>query len=443
MLNSLKTFILGMFFFGTMSYAAVRSTQEQIKFYPNNDNLQKMELNGTGLGIGISPSANLHVSGNAIISDKLTIGSSSGSANLNIQGTLGFNHQTISSNTTLAEYSIVFVDSSNANITLTLPYAGNVLGRQYLIKKISTLNDVSVRGQFNDMSVRGQFIDNSFGLMLLSGSMQYAKLISTGNQTWSLLETSGNGASWSPSQVTTSAWYDASDASSLTLNVNGNVMQWNDKSGNGNHLEQSTGSLQPILNGQRIDFANGKKLVKSAGNNLLSASGNHALFFVHDVVLPSDTSNLFPNIFQNYSTAAGVNNRRPVVFYNLNNADKAMAHSYNNAGGALAWSIATRVGTRVISGTQDNGSVRIYFDGAQLNTFNASVTPNDTTHSSLNIGNNSTTTDTFSFYEIILIARDDINTATNQKIEGYLAWKWGLQNQLDASHPYKYRPPLN
>ena len=28
-----------------------------------------------------------------------------------------------------------------------------------------------------------------------------------------------------------------------------------------------------------------------------------------------------------------------------------------------------------------------------------------------------------------------------QPLEGYLAWKWGLQSFLDTNHPYKYRPP--
>jgi hypothetical protein len=28
-----------------------------------------------------------------------------------------------------------------------------------------------------------------------------------------------------------------------------------------------------------------------------------------------------------------------------------------------------------------------------------------------------------------------------QPLEGYLAWKWGLQSFLSNGHPYKYRPP--
>jgi hypothetical protein len=34
-------------------------------------------------------------------------------------------------------------------------------------------------------------------------------------------------------------------------------------------------------------------------------------------------------------------------------------------------------------------------------------------------------------------------TADRQKNEGYLAWKWGLQGNLDPSHPYKSAAPLN
>lgn len=429
LLNILRPLTLTFFFFVAIASADVLSTQGQIKFDINTDNQQEMTLNGTGLGIGISPSVNLHIAGNAIISDRLNIGSSSGAANLNLHGTLGFNFQTLSSNTTIDEYSTIFADSSNGNIILTLPYAGNVLGRQYLIKKISPLNDVHVLGQF---------IDNSYGLTLLSGSMQYARLMSSGNQTWNLLATSGNGGLWTPAEVTTSAWYDAADASSLDL-VNGNVMQWDDKSGNDNHLVQNTATLQPRLNGQRIDFVNGDKLIKSAGVNLLTASGNHSIFFVHDVFDPATSTTTFPNIIQNLSTASpSPNNRRPIFFYVKTSS--TLVHSYNSNGGATI-NVGSYLGKRLISGAQNNGTTNISFDGLSVATF-AIANRTDTTHSSLNIGDISNQNLTISFYELIFIA-GGIDTATNQKVEGYLAWKWGLENQLNASHPYKHRPPLN
>ena len=185
----------------------VKSTTGNINFDRNNDSQPDMILNSTGLGIGTTPSTKLHVSGNANITNELQIGSTSGSANLVLNGTLGLGFDTISSNTILSDSSLVLVDTSSDNVKITLPYAGNVLGRRYNIKKISTENTVFVHGDF---------IDNSYGITLADDSMQYAEVMSTGNQQWSLLSTSGNGTLWTPAAITTSAWYDASDFSSMS-----------------------------------------------------------------------------------------------------------------------------------------------------------------------------------------------------------------------------------
>jgi hypothetical protein len=41
----------------------------------------------------------------------------------------------------------------------------------------------------------------------------------------------------------------------------------------------------------------------------------------------------------------------------------------------------------------------------------------------------------------IVIVNEFLSDANRQKIEGYLAWKWGLVASLDVSHPYKTAPP--
>lgn len=51
-------------------------------------------------------------------------------------------------------------------------------------------------------------------------------------------------AAWTPASLSPVAWYDASDTATITASSN-RVSQWNDKSGNGNHLTQASGSLQP------------------------------------------------------------------------------------------------------------------------------------------------------------------------------------------------------
>jgi len=43
-------------------------------------------------------------------------------------------------------------------------------------------------------------------------------------------------------------------------------------------------------------------------------------------------------------------------------------------------------------------------------------------------------------YETIIYTTA-LGTAPRQKIEGYLAWKWGLQSSLPPGHPYKTAAP--
>ena len=99
----------------------VYSTTGSIDFDTNIDNQAEMHLNATGLGISAQPSANLHVGGNALVSEQLFIGGDSGSSNLNIHGSRAFIPSTISSNTILSNSTLVFVDSSAGNLVVTLP----------------------------------------------------------------------------------------------------------------------------------------------------------------------------------------------------------------------------------------------------------------------------------------------------------------------------------
>jgi hypothetical protein len=41
----------------------------------------------------------------------------------------------------------------------------------------------------------------------------------------------------------------------------------------------------------------------------------------------------------------------------------------------------------------------------------------------------------------VLVVRGAVDLTTRQKIEGYLAWQWGLEGDLPVDHPYKSAPP--
>ena len=41
----------------------------------------------------------------------------------------------------------------------------------------------------------------------------------------------------------------------------------------------------------------------------------------------------------------------------------------------------------------------------------------------------------------IVIVNSGVSSTVRQQMEGYLAWKWGLEGNLPNDHPYKNSPP--
>lgn len=167
--------------------ADIRSSTGNIFFDVNNDSKYEAVVNSLGLGVGtVSPQAKLHILGNGIINGDMLIGSASGGkSSLEINGTLGFGIESLSSNATLSNNSVVFVDTSSENITLTLPYAGNVAGRLYKIKKKSALNKLHVLGGGNHIDNYGHLLEMAYDGTTLS----YVNLVSNGIN-WYILNSS-------------------------------------------------------------------------------------------------------------------------------------------------------------------------------------------------------------------------------------------------------------
>ena len=173
-------------------HADVRSTNGTINFDTNFDGVAEAVLNGTGFGLGLTtPSANLQVAGNAIVSGTMVVGGTSNTSgsNLHVSGSWGFSVQTVTSNTTLSGNSVVLADTSAGNITLTLPGAFTVSGRMYTVKKTSNSHSVLLRW------IGGAVLE------LTSGTSSYpsAQVISDGS-TWHVIGQSQVGLSSSGAQ---------------------------------------------------------------------------------------------------------------------------------------------------------------------------------------------------------------------------------------------------
>lgn len=207
-----STTVIFLFAFTQLLHGDVKSLSGQLNFDVNSDSQPEMRLSGNRLGIGtLTPSANLHVEGNAIMS-QLTIGSiNNSSSNLHIQGSLSFSNQSVTNDHLAENSSYILADTSNDNILLTLPYAGNVTGRILNVKKTSRSNTLWVRAN-------GGSIDQSHSTVEITAdqsNLASLKLISDGTQ-WYFLRANG----FSGNQILNTdmyAWYSFNTDSGTTL----------------------------------------------------------------------------------------------------------------------------------------------------------------------------------------------------------------------------------
>lgn len=238
-----------------------------------------------------------------------------------------------------------------------------------------------------------------------------------------------------------SMWFDAADRTTITLSGT-NVSQWNDKSGKGNNL--SAASARPTY-------------TSNARNNL-------------NVVTYDGTQNLTTGSISANNFAGGTVNLTTFVVFSLSNTNTGTNYSspfcWANGGGtpriAPTWE-GTANGLEMDVGSS---GIRTSFTSPALATNNtfyflsywkngattqlnvngsngASGTGQDTTNYGscnfdFNVGNGFSNSQYFMRGNIgeLIFFSTTLNTTNFQKIEGYLAYKWGLQSTLPTTHPY-------
>lgn len=162
------------FFMETMLlFSNVTSRTGSIELDINDDQSHELRLDSTGLYIGNGgvPSANLHVQGDGILSERLSIGSVERSSTLNVTGSFGLSQQEVSSSSVELSHSMVMVDTSSDNLAVQLPDASSGLNRRYWVKKKSSLNHLTVYSP--------TLIEGESGLLLSSGNFNSLQLASS------------------------------------------------------------------------------------------------------------------------------------------------------------------------------------------------------------------------------------------------------------------------
>jgi hypothetical protein len=244
---------------------------------------------------------------------------------------------------------------------------------------------------------------------------------------------------WTPAQITTALWLDASDAATVER-VSGAVSQWNDKSGNNRNVTQSTSGKRPIyvsaginsLNTIRFDGIDDELISTSIGLPVgLSA---RSAFCVYK---PNRTSGTQSNAI--FGQGAATNGQMFALQFRAT-ASGAQGDPYFAGFAAdLTNGIAPTATVKQAAIVFGSGSGTLFSNGSQIASGSLSL---DTTNNQILVGNSPANVE-FAQADIceIIYTANAASTTARQLIEGYMAWKWGLQANLPAGHPYKSAAP--
>jgi hypothetical protein len=251
-----------------------------------------------------------------------------------------------------------------------------------------------------------------------------------------------NSDPWTPSQITTDLWFDAADASTITLNGS-TVSQWNDKSGNARNISQVTTANQPTYSSvnSTITFDGSNDILSNASVGATDLASVTLIAVIkmnsgggtEDVVMGIGQTGNLGRIRTFYRGP----NQTTVGFAGWGADVGTSTHSWDIGGDYhifSGWNTALGT-TNTVRLSRDGVTPTVHSTGGSLV---ASI--NGFGVGSLQGGSVANYYSAISVKEIIVLY-SAVTDTNRQLIEGYLAWKWGLQANLPIDHPHKSSTP--
>jgi hypothetical protein len=243
-------------------------------------------------------------------------------------------------------------------------------------------------------------------------------------------------------------WFDAADAGAIQFASGSNIARWLDKSGFQNHLATNS-SNQGSWPTYTSNTLNGKPVVSFSGAGMLgpyaptSPTQPQTMFVVARPSALSGNRVLVqcPTLYDQPQGNLGM----AIILPSWASYNWMYSGFYGENNGVSNALTASTTRTDIIAGSWKPSSMTIAVNGTEYGF--SSTTPGALgtkalTNSKMVIGGGwyypeNYYRDFYSGYIAeILIFPSFLSSADRQRIEGYLAWKWGLQSQLPALHPY-------
>lgn len=232
-------------------------------------------------------------------------------------------------------------------------------------------------------------------------------------------------------------WLDAADTSSMTLSGS-TVTQWRDKSGVGNSPTVYSG----------VSYSTGQQ------NNLGTINLGNYSGSMTGTITPSLQNSVMSCffVFKLNGTSSDNGSHSILVFSNPGSGDLRTVEERNGNFRFLTFNPSVVIlSTPAISGSyvlwfsgQNTTNMYARLNGTSLTS--ASISTNTRNSSQYAIGTNlesplSTPTGWNGYVAEMVVYNSLLSVSQQEEIEGYLAWKWGLQGSLPVGHPYKSAGP--
>jgi len=242
---------------------------------------------------------------------------------------------------------------------------------------------------------------------------------------------------WTPAELSgVQLWLDADDATTITES-SGNVSQWDDKSGNGNHVTQAAASAQPSylatgLNGlPALSFDGTDDTMATTTAAMPTGNSPRSLFVVYQ---PQATTS-------SHSIAGQSLTGTRSSWFMLQFRNDAVKGDPYFAGfqDDLTDSQTPTTTAKIGAVTYDGTTTTLFRTGSQV----AQDTKTLNTESGIfRIGSSAGNSEfaNMLFSEAVGV-NSSLSTADREKVKGYLAHKWGLTADLPSDHPYKSSAP--
>ena len=252
---------------------------------------------------------------------------------------------------------------------------------------------------------------------------------------------------WTPALISTAFWFDAADASTITISTG--VSTWADKSGNGNNATQATGSAQPGYSATAF-LGNLPGVLFDGSDDIMDVSTTamrnttHGVYWVFSRTSTSGLGDAYRPMI-GVRASGGTGTDRGALHYVKTSNNLGASYPYYAAPALNSYDLTSGTAyantTGYVMAFQNNTTGwGVWRNGTLEGTTNTFGTP-DNTNIGYSLGGQYSVARRMNGVLAELIMVQSTDTTTRVLIEGYLAWKWGLQASLPAGHLYRNSPP--